>query len=258
MKKLIFILIIIFSGLSVFGQLDTTNTGTGPNTGTGESIQSAFLKVNQAIRQININTDSLMLKLNKLNPVVTGIIKISTTDTVATKADARLYAAGASGTPFDSTYLHYRVDSIVTALNDTIDGGTVYRELADTVNYSFQVGLGLAGDTACFRKAYILASFNSLVSDTIVVDSVNYVAMGTSPDIDVQMYFDTNFNDATPTAVCSSSVTVTSTTTGNGTTSFSNAQIPPGRKVWFRLTENTTQPKVLSGTVFYHVINRSY
>lgn len=257
MKKLIFFLIIIFAGLSAFGQLDTTNIGTGANTGTGESIRSAFLKVNQAIRQININTDSLMLKLNKLNPVVTGIIKISTTDTVATKADARLYAAGASGTPFDSTYLHYRVDSIVTALNDTIDGGTVYRELADTVNYSFQVGLGLAGDTACFRKAYILASFNSLVSDTIVVDSVNYVAVGTS-DVDVQMYFDTNFNDATPTAVCTSSVTVTSTTTGNGTTSFSNAQIPPGKKVWFRLTEATTQPVLLAGTVFYHVINRTF
>lgn len=142
--------------------------------------------------------------------------------------------------------------------DDTEDISTLFVMKADTFNYSFQVGLGLAGDTACFRKAYVLASFNSLVSDTIVVDSVNYVTIGTSPDIDVQMYFDVNFNDATPTAVCSSSVTVTSTTTGNGTTSFSNAQIPPGRKVWFRLTENTAQPKVLSGTVFYHVLNRTY
>lgn len=305
MKKLILFLIIIFAGLSAFGQLDTTNIGTGANTGTGESIRSAFLKVNRTIRQVNTNTDSLKLKLNKASASVTNWntayadrLKWDGGSTGLTAATGRTSLGGTTAgqalftltNPSAITFLRInadntvtalsaanfktalsltasdvglgnvtnRIDSLVIELNDTIDGGTVYRELADTINYSFQVGLGLAGDTACFRKAYVLASFNSLVSDTIVVDSVNYVAIGTSPDIDVQMYFDVNFNDATPTAVCTSSVTVTSTTTGNGTTSFSNAQIPPGRKVWFRLTENTTQPKVLSGTVFYHVLNRSY
>lgn len=106
MKKLIFILIIIFAGFSAYGQLDTTNIGTGANTGTGETIRSAFQKVNDAIRQININTDSLKLKLNKVDTL-----------TLSNRIDAKLNAT------HESTYNHTNYN---TAYTDRLkwDGGS--------------------------------------------------------------------------------------------------------------------------------------
>lgn len=40
--------------------LDTINIGTGPNTGTGEPLRTAFIKVNKTIRRV----DSLKTEIN--------------------------------------------------------------------------------------------------------------------------------------------------------------------------------------------------
>ncbi len=55
MKKYLTILFLFFSVLT-YGQLDTINIGTAPNDGTGESLRSGMIKVNIAIRQIDVLT----------------------------------------------------------------------------------------------------------------------------------------------------------------------------------------------------------
>jgi hypothetical protein len=69
MKKLLTVLLMLISSYA-YCQLDTTNIGTTANDGTGESLRSAFLKVNLAVKQVNTNTDSLKLKLNKSDAVI--------------------------------------------------------------------------------------------------------------------------------------------------------------------------------------------
>lgn len=59
MKKLKLIIIFALFCGAVFGQLDTTNVGTSANSGTGEGLRSAFLKVNRAILQVNTNTTDI-------------------------------------------------------------------------------------------------------------------------------------------------------------------------------------------------------
>lgn len=66
MKKLIILILFTLSSIT-YGQLSQINVGTSANDGTGESIRSAFQKVNLGITQINTNTDSLKLKLNKVD-----------------------------------------------------------------------------------------------------------------------------------------------------------------------------------------------
>jgi len=55
MKTLLIFLGLIFS-VTVFGQLDTVNIGTGPGNHDGEILYTAFQKVNTAIRKIDTIT----------------------------------------------------------------------------------------------------------------------------------------------------------------------------------------------------------
>jgi hypothetical protein len=255
MKKIALFLIIICSGVELFGQ---KITALSEATSASSSTLIMAAPIGDQIKKItkgNFLSDYVAEVDSSKNKgyaayysVMTAIAaKLAISDTANMLAN---YINKADTSGMLENYLNLN--------DDTEDIGTSFVMKADTFNYSFQVGLGLAGDTSCFRKGYVMTSFNSMISDTINVDSVNFVARGSSPDVDIQMYFDANFDDATPTSVFSSSLTVTSTTTGNGTTSFANAQIPPGKKVYFRLTEATKQPTLLMGTVFYHIVNRKY
>lgn len=308
MKRLIFILIIMFARGSAFGQLDTTNVGTSANSGTGESLRSAFLKVNLAIKQVNTNTDSLKLKLNKIdtlslsnridaisstsypaagialstgsawgtsitnnstnwntaysdrlkwdggstgltaatgrtslggttagqalftlsNPSAITFLRVNAdnsvtalsaanfrtaTATVGTadtasmledyinKADTALMlskyllitdTAGMGGgtSSYDSTYIHYRVDSIVTVLSDTILGSSVFMELADIKPYyTFGAGTGAAADSTLFAKGN--KSFGSfrIIQDSLYVESITNLYMTTGDSLKFNVYF---------------------------------------------------------------------
>lgn len=61
MKALLIILGLILS-VSVFGQLDTVDIGSGPGNHDGEILYTAFQKVNASIRQLNdtIAADSVI------------------------------------------------------------------------------------------------------------------------------------------------------------------------------------------------------
>jgi hypothetical protein len=192
------------------------------------------------------------------NPTFTGTLKISTTDTVASQAYAR--AHGGSGG--DITALTERVDSVVTVLGDTVLGGTVYRKLADTTTmYTWNVGIGAAGDTALFRKyaphAYTYGSFFWDGSDTLYVTKlIGKVSSGGS--VSVQVSWDVNDEDATPTNLNNSAPTITSSTSGDADVSFNNNGIPPGVWVWLSTPAVSTQPKKLRVSLIGYVKNDTY
>ena len=111
-----------------YSQLDTVNIGTGPNTHDGDPLRTAFVKVNASIRKVNnMEYDSVIvvgsnvifysggivllavdtvylsnridLKANIDSPVFTGTPKITSSDTVATKAYARTVGGGSMTYP---------------------------------------------------------------------------------------------------------------------------------------------------------------
>jgi 3-polyprenyl-4-hydroxybenzoate decarboxylase len=53
MKRILLTVFILLASVSLFGQLDTINIGTSANSGDGETLRSAMMKVNDAIQQQN-------------------------------------------------------------------------------------------------------------------------------------------------------------------------------------------------------------
>lgn len=120
---------------------------------------------------------------------------------------------------------------------------TFVQTLSDTFPYFAPIiGYGNATDTALFSLNDVIWGVKWESSHSFVITKVTAVVYGTSPDIDIALLHDVNFRDATPTAVLSADLTVTSTTTGNETTSFSSATIASGQWLWIRVDQQTAQP----------------
>lgn len=143
----------------------------------------------------------------------------------------------------------------------TVDGTNIsnpsVRLSVDTVLiYGTAIGAGIPSDTALFRQGYKYASLNEDGTDTLVITKIKGTVQGTSPDVDVKFYYDVNEFDATPTAVNTTALTITSTTTGNSTTTINNPKIPPGYFLWPELTETTVQPIRLGLWVYGYRIKK--
>ena len=90
MKKIL-ILILLALPVLAFGQLDTVNVGSSANSGTGESMRSAFLKVNDHIQAYNA-AYLYRLSLSGAHTVAltttgTTTLTLPTTGTLATTAN---------------------------------------------------------------------------------------------------------------------------------------------------------------------------
>jgi hypothetical protein len=95
-----------------------------------------------------------------------------------------------SGVSFDSTYLHYRVDSLVNVLSDTILGSSVYMELADIKPYFvFGAGSGAAADSTLFAKGS--KSFGSfrIIEDSLYVHSLTNLYMTSGDSLRFNVYY---------------------------------------------------------------------
>jgi len=112
---------------------------------------------------------------------------------------------------------------------------TVIPLQSDTIPlFVFGGGGGNAGDTAAFTTSTIYGTFYNAGSDTLVVTELRCVmghGVGTDT-LEVAIYWDTNLNDGTPTALNTTALPILSTTSGTTDTSFNNAEIPPGVWVW--------------------------
>jgi hypothetical protein len=95
-----------------------------------------------------------------------------------------------SGVSFDSTYLHYRVDSLVNVLSDTILGSSVYMELADIKPYFvFGGGAGADADSTLFAKgAKAFGSFR-VIEDSLYVHSLTNLYMTSGDSLRFNVYY---------------------------------------------------------------------
>lgn len=140
--------------------------------------------------------------------------------------------------PSDTTSLSSRIDAIVldvdTLQTDTINIEDVAIMLNDTVQlFVFGGGGGNAGDTAVFTTSTIYGSFFNESRDTLMVTSLRVVMLGDATDtLSVDILWDVNLNDGTPTELNANPLPVNSITSGDEDTSFGNQKIPPDVWVW--------------------------
>lgn len=143
-----------------------------------------------------------------------------------------------------------------------IELGTIVSLQSDTtIIYSFGLGAGNAGDTAVFIDDAIIGAFYNDGSDTIVVTSLlGVIETGSgSSTIDVQGYFNDTLLTTYADIINTSALTVTSTTTGDVTTTFTNDEIPPGMWIWCVIDATVgSRPSLLSLSMIGHKRNLSY
>jgi len=134
---------------------------------------------------------------------------------------------------------------------------------SDTIPlFIFGAGSGFSADTALFNNNRLIGAFYNSGSDTLYVTELRGVLVeGTGTEtIDVQVSWDVNMKDGTPTNLNTSALTITSMTTGTADTSFNNNGIPPGVWVWCTLSgaSSGNKPTMLILTMTGYKRNRSY
>jgi len=134
---------------------------------------------------------------------------------------------------------------------------------SDTIPlFIFGAGSGFSADTALFNNNRLIGAFYNSGADTLYVTELRGVLVeGTGTEtIDVQVSWDVNMKDATPTNLNTAALTVTSMTTGTADTSFDNNGIPPGVWVWGTLSgaSSGNKPTMLILTMTGYKRNRSY
>jgi len=146
-------------------------------------------------------------------------------------------------------------------INDSLD---VLRTAdSDTIPlFIFGLGSGHSSDTAIFNNGRLAGAFYNSGSDTLYVTELRGVLVeGTGTEtIAVQVSWDVNMKDGTPTNLNTSALTVTSMTTGTADTTFDNNGIPPGVWVWSTLSgaSANNKPTMLTLTMTGFRRNRSY
>jgi hypothetical protein len=107
--------------------------------------------------------------------------------------------------------------------------------LVDTIPlFVFGGGGGNTGDTTVFTTSTIYGAFFNAGSDTLVVTELRacMTPVNGSDTLDIDILWDVNLNDASPTKLNTTPLPVNSSTTGTVDTVFDNAKIPPGVWVW--------------------------
>jgi len=75
MKKILFLLL-LFVSITAYPQLEKVNVST-PNSGAGDPLRTAFIKLNLGIDTINAHSSVIPLKAVKHNTKLTGITDIN-------------------------------------------------------------------------------------------------------------------------------------------------------------------------------------
>jgi len=144
----------------------------------------------------------------------------------------------------DTSTLSNRIDAINTTIEDTVlatDYFVLGAALSDSSVmlddvkplFVFGGGGGNARDTAVFTTSTIYGSFFNESRDTLIVTSLRVVMLGDATDtLSVDILWDVNLNDATPTELNADPLPVNSFTSGDEDTSFAVSKIPPDVWVW--------------------------
>lgn len=134
---------------------------------------------------------------------------------------------------------------------------------SDTIpQFVFGIGSGATADTACFNNNRLAGAFYHGGRDTIYITEIRgSLKEGTGTEtIDVQISWDANLLDGTPTNLNTSALTITSLTSGTVDTSFDNNGIAPGNWIWCVLSgaSKDNKPTALILTMTGYRRNRSY
>jgi len=129
-------------------------------------------------------------------------------------------------------------------------------QLNDTAVFYLQAVFGLGSgqtiDTASFATDAFCGSFRNWTGDTITIDSINAVMLGTSPDVDIQFFISTSITDGSASELRTTDFNITSTTTGDTFSSFDGTvNVLPGQRLWCKVTAVATKPTYLEITVSY-------
>jgi len=132
-----------------------------------------------------------------------------------------------------------------------VDIDTVAYILTDTIPlFNPVLGVGNVNDTLAFTLNNKFWGIDIDGSHSIVITKVKTRAQGTSPDIDINFYFATDYSSGSPTTVLTSDLTVNSTTTGNSTTGIANGTVTAGNVLYGKVTEATAKPTQLIITIY--------
>lgn len=223
----------------------------------------------ETLLQIDFDTDTLA-KLSDVRSLagsgVVGVTLNSGTLTLtgsgATADDVTFYTNGDGQYNLPSGGGNLTIQSQVQAwIADSLD---VLRTAdSDTIPlFVFGLGSGHSSDTAVFNNGRLAGAFYNSGSDTLYVTELRGVLVeGTGTEtIDVQVSWDVNMKDATPTNLNTTALTVTNMTTGTVDTSFDNNGIPPGMWIWCTLSgaSANNKPTMLTLTMTGYRRNRSY
>jgi hypothetical protein len=206
---------------------------------------SSAMLTNYALTS-ELTTTTLETRIDSIVTVLGDTLNIGTlldinltTDTVADLSEVRLRLLKSDTTAMLTNYtrngeLTDSLDVIRADLGDTEELSDVAVMLNDTIPlFVFGGGGGNAGDTAVFTTSSIYGSFYNAGSDTLNITELRVIMLGDVTDtLSVDILWDVNLNDSTPTELNTNPLPVNSFTTGDTDTSFATAKIPPGVWVW--------------------------
>jgi len=169
-----------------------------------------------------------------------------------TPASGSLTLSGADALTFTTTAeTNVTLPTTGTLVTTTQLIDTVLRRIEPI--FVFGGGGGNKGDTTSFTTSTIYGAFFNEGKDTLAVTSLRVIMLGDATDtLSVDVLWDVNLNDGTPTELNSDPFPVNSLTTGDEDTSFAAYKIPPDNWVWCKT------PGVVSGrkpTYFIAQIN---
>jgi hypothetical protein len=131
-----------------------------------------------------------------------------------------------------------------------------------TTLFVFGTGSGATADTALFNNNRYAGAFYNAGSDTLHVTELRGVLEdGTGTEtISVQVSWDVNCFDSSPTNINTNALAITSLTSGTTDTSFNNNDIPPGNWVWCTLSgaSKDNKPTMLILNMKGYKRNRKY
>ncbi len=279
MKKIIISLLFLFVAIGAFGQnkfayqiqakgglsvgntADTVKIDSVIKSGSvikfyrgSEVLDFGYLPYTDA----NANLDMGAYDITTTGTTTTGSLQVGDPDSHTIATIDSIVRVGNTFQIFDG---NTQLDPDLTDAGST-DLGIWAKMQADTVPiFVFGLGSGQPGDTAVFNDNAIAGAFWHK-SDTLVITSLmGVLAEGTGTEtIAVQVSWDDNFKDGSPTNLNTSPYTITSITSGDEDTAFDNAEIPPNKWVWCTIsgTSAGNRPSMLVLTLSGYYKNQSW
>lgn len=144
-------------------------------------------------------------------------------------------------------------------LNEAILALTAVESVAyDTISIArsipFQVGRGIAADSALFATGAIIFVYENNIQDTIVIDSIRARMLKASSDITCQVFSADTLEALAPDSLNTGGFNFTSVGVSEWFTTFTGSGVlPPGKVLYMKVESWAIKPTLLDGVFNYHV-----